>query len=471
MSQYLRPNSLISAGGWSGTYTAIDETSPDTSDFLTGPNKSDGTWQGGLTSGSDPSVHTGHILRINAYSVGTYGSGINLYVELRQGTTLIKSWNPTLTTSFASYNTTLLETEADDITDYSNLNISFNQDYITGATGRCYVAWFELEIPEPPAVVFPSSIGSGESFNSPTVGVGSVSISPSSISSGEAFSEAQLNLFLTISSISSQEAFEEADISQGINLFPSSISSEENFDSHTITTGAVSIIPDPITSLENFPQHTVSMPDLEVLVEIRNNEGFIFVTENNSYGRAISKLLSRSNIDFRCSFQFGDNNSSAMFKVFLRTSNDWYDWKSPTTGYEISINNTGSWQVNYLSSGSVTQLANHSWTANTSSNELHFAVYNNMIGAAIWLSGDPESQWQEVIEDTSGSSPGSIQLGYFGNANNHLIYLDDIVIKQSSLIGYGIILNPIPSAEAFGSIVIEGGAQIENVFGPLVQII
>jgi len=149
MAQFARPSSDVVTDSWATAplYSKINETSYETSTFINGPNKADGTCEIGLSSITDPSSSSTHVMRVGAYAIGTYGSGINLYVELYCGATLIKSWNPTLTTAFAQYSYTLTSGEADAITDYTDLRVKFNQDYITGAQGRCYVSWFEFEVP------------------------------------------------------------------------------------------------------------------------------------------------------------------------------------------------------------------------------------------------------------------------------------------------------------------------------------
>lgn len=148
MAQFARPDSDLVTGGWGApVYSKVNEVTPDAT-YAIGPNKSDGTCELSLSSVIDPASSGGHVLRCRAYIVGTFPTGINLYFQLLQGTTLIKQWTPTLTTSGADYTYTLTSGEADSITNYADLRVKFVQDYITGSTGRGYVSWFELEVPD-----------------------------------------------------------------------------------------------------------------------------------------------------------------------------------------------------------------------------------------------------------------------------------------------------------------------------------
>ena len=120
--QLIRPTSDITSGAWSpstGTdlFAMLDEVSPNDSDFITTTSTS--TAEVGLSTAGDPAVSTGHIIRYRAKGTGT------LTVSLIQGTTVIATNVPSLTTSFQTYTFTLSGAEADSITDYSNLRLRF----------------------------------------------------------------------------------------------------------------------------------------------------------------------------------------------------------------------------------------------------------------------------------------------------------------------------------------------------------
>lgn len=149
MAQFARPDADITVGNWttSPLYESINETASDTSDSIVGPNKQDGTCDIGLSTVTDPAVSTGHIIRITANMFGVPNTGINLLVKLYCGTTLITTYDGDWLETWQTFSYTLSTSEADAITDYADLHVEFVQDYITGAQGRCYVAWFEFEVP------------------------------------------------------------------------------------------------------------------------------------------------------------------------------------------------------------------------------------------------------------------------------------------------------------------------------------
>lgn len=72
----------------------------------------------------DPQASTGHTITYRAWYAGGATSGTQT-VTLKQGTTTIASWTDTLTASAQTFTHTLTGTQADAITDYSQLRIRF----------------------------------------------------------------------------------------------------------------------------------------------------------------------------------------------------------------------------------------------------------------------------------------------------------------------------------------------------------
>ena len=119
--QLLRPTSDISPGPWtasSGTdrFAMIDEVTASSADYIT--TSSTGTGKYKLTPGAlDPLSSTGHTLRVEAQSTGG-----GLTVQLVQGAaTVICSFSPAVTGTYAIYPYTLSGAECDAITDYTDL--------------------------------------------------------------------------------------------------------------------------------------------------------------------------------------------------------------------------------------------------------------------------------------------------------------------------------------------------------------
>lgn len=122
--QLLSPSSDISTGAWTSSlggalYAAIDETTVSDADYITANSAT--ACEMKLATGIDPAVSTGHILRYRLLA----GSG-SLTVRLKQGTATIAAWGPhTLTGAVQDFAQTLTGAQADSITDYGDLRVSF----------------------------------------------------------------------------------------------------------------------------------------------------------------------------------------------------------------------------------------------------------------------------------------------------------------------------------------------------------
>lgn len=143
MTQYARPDSDISTGSWTSTplYQSIDEETASDADYIQSTTNSD-TCEIGLSTVTDPSSSSNHIIKYRARKAGQGG----LTVYLFDGTTQIASHTPTLTTVFADYSYTLTSGEADNISDYSDLRLKFTCS--VGLFGGSGVSWADFEIPD-----------------------------------------------------------------------------------------------------------------------------------------------------------------------------------------------------------------------------------------------------------------------------------------------------------------------------------
>lgn len=164
MSQYSRPDSDISIGNWvdsgGGTvniYQNIDEVTYSDTDYIKSENNpSSSACEIGLNSVTDPEVGTGHVLNFRILGGGAQTANGNLIVGLYQSSTLIASWTYTnigtgTTPTVTAKTETLNSTEADSITDYSNLRIKFTATKTAGIVWLGGISWFELQLPDAPA--------------------------------------------------------------------------------------------------------------------------------------------------------------------------------------------------------------------------------------------------------------------------------------------------------------------------------
>lgn len=132
MTQTLIPNSTTSNSwtlqGDTSAHLCIDETiaSADGDTTYIQNNTVNNTSIVGLSAGTDPLTASGHKIRVRA-NRQLSGTGAGCLIELRQGTTVIASFTPTLGigSAYTTFEYTLTAAEANSITDYTNLNLRF----------------------------------------------------------------------------------------------------------------------------------------------------------------------------------------------------------------------------------------------------------------------------------------------------------------------------------------------------------
>jgi len=172
MAQFARPDGDLTTSGWnwatstaSGAtdlYLVIDEvilniTDNVQSSGVTAPNFYECT----LGDVTDPAVSTGHVVRYHIKKNTSAGKTIDTLVELRQGATVVASWNhPNMSEVATQHNQTLTAAQADAITDYSDLRLRFTITHIgSGQYRALYLHWAEFEVPDaggtPPVPVSP----------------------------------------------------------------------------------------------------------------------------------------------------------------------------------------------------------------------------------------------------------------------------------------------------------------------------
>jgi hypothetical protein len=164
---YLRPNSDVSnpggwvdqAGGTTNLYSTIDEVTADDTDYNKGPNcPTNAAMTVGLQSGTDPESSSGHVVHFRARHPAGSVPATTLTVSLLQNGTLISSLAQLLPISntWVDYSFTLTGSEADSITDYSQLQLKFNSTRSTACLGSPHseVSYADLLLPVPPGKVF-----------------------------------------------------------------------------------------------------------------------------------------------------------------------------------------------------------------------------------------------------------------------------------------------------------------------------
>lgn len=153
MAQFARPSSDVATGAWvastgSDFYALIDETSASDADYVYHPSSTaEDALEVMLSAVTDPSVHTGHTMRVRMANLNEASS--DAYVTLKQGATTIKEFfvssGDFSGASYTDLSLTLSEGEASAITNYSDLRFVFEKGNSTMQLG---VSWAELEVPD-----------------------------------------------------------------------------------------------------------------------------------------------------------------------------------------------------------------------------------------------------------------------------------------------------------------------------------
>lgn len=175
MAQFARPDGDITvSSGWAwgapgssgltNLYQVIDEVTPDTSDYIGSDTTSGSFYECSLGDVTDPGVSTGHVVRYSNSKSSSAGKTIDNLIELRQGATVIASWNHLNISNVATqHNQTLTAAQADAITDYTDLRLRAAITISGGGAGRSLrFHWAEFEVPDggtppltPPGAFFP----------------------------------------------------------------------------------------------------------------------------------------------------------------------------------------------------------------------------------------------------------------------------------------------------------------------------
>ena len=169
MTQYARPDSDTSIGDWadnsSGTsniYQAIDESSASDSDYIEAVLTTDEeeeenlptTAKFGLSNVTDPESASNHIVRYRASAVigEEDGSSPSLTVSLREGTTERAAvTNTSVSDSFTNYSLTLNSTQANNISNYNNLNLWVTVNSADADDDGIRISQMYFETPDAPA--------------------------------------------------------------------------------------------------------------------------------------------------------------------------------------------------------------------------------------------------------------------------------------------------------------------------------
>jgi hypothetical protein len=276
------PISDISSGSWTdeGTadndgnlYTSVDETSTpsdgDTS-YINCPNGG-GTCEVKLDTASDPGVGTGHIVHVYGKGTGT-GGPEKIDVYLYESTTLIatlgSNWGPGRG-SYTDLNYTLTTTEANNITDYSDLRVRMVEDTVGSGEGF-RVTRIYMEIPAADVTVTPAAVSAIAGKVDPTVVLGSVTVTPAvgtTIASKVDPTVIYGSLTITPSPASAigNKVDPTVDIGDtGVTVEPAAVNTIASSIAPAVVLGSISITPAPASSISSSVDPTVVYGSLSI---------------------------------------------------------------------------------------------------------------------------------------------------------------------------------------------------------------
>jgi hypothetical protein len=160
VAQFARPDGDQTLGTWeddgAGTtniYQAIDEASASDTDYVRNDNNTNDSYEATLSNVTDPTVHTGHVVRYRYRKDQSGGNSRNIAVGLYQGGTLIASQTHNdIGNTWTPGSFTLTTGEAGNISDYTDLRVRATASGTTGGNPgnrrRVELSWAELEVPD-----------------------------------------------------------------------------------------------------------------------------------------------------------------------------------------------------------------------------------------------------------------------------------------------------------------------------------
>jgi hypothetical protein len=149
---YARPDSTVAGGGFSasgggGLFAQVDETSPSDSDYISaGFNESaPDAVELGLSNVTDPLTSSGHKIRVR-YKFDTAPVGSAIVYLLQGGTTKASFALGGAAGSYTTESYTLSASEADSITDYTDLRLKIELNPDLGDATTFYCSWMEFAL-------------------------------------------------------------------------------------------------------------------------------------------------------------------------------------------------------------------------------------------------------------------------------------------------------------------------------------
>ncbi len=152
MTQYARPDGLITLGSWTVTplWDKIDEVVADDADYISSTG-TDVMCDVSLSNVTDPVSSVSHIIRFRMRSAGSGAAeSVNIFLVEGTQTRAITGAKSNRSSTYLEFTYTLTAAEANAITDYNNLHLQITGTH--GATETVYVSWAVFEVPDAPSL-------------------------------------------------------------------------------------------------------------------------------------------------------------------------------------------------------------------------------------------------------------------------------------------------------------------------------
>ena len=171
-------------------------------------------------------------------------------------------------------------------------------------------------------------------------------------------------------------------------------------------------------------------------VDIQGNQGRLLVGAiSGAVARAIANVTEFSEHGALFQITFSDTNAAGSFRLFLRSSGDWFANDRPITGYELRVQNSStSVEINKIVAGTRSNLATNSdWTITTTQTWIRFEASDGVIKYKFWTGSEPAA-WTRTFANNDITSIGKVQFGYAYDSGTEAkqLLLDNFTIYVAS---------------------------------------
>jgi hypothetical protein len=155
VAQFLRPDSTVTADGFTNGHAAIDEAIASDADFAYGANNTAAVLEVGLsnptgTPASGTTMVRYRHAKVNSGALSGSGSSVTVTAEIYQGASLIAS--DAAQTAGGSWTARSWTPDMSGVTDWTDLRLRFTTSSSGGSPANRRggaVSWAELEVPDP----------------------------------------------------------------------------------------------------------------------------------------------------------------------------------------------------------------------------------------------------------------------------------------------------------------------------------